>query len=91
MARKCQCTRIDPNQSTCCRAAAAGHLGQSFQIQTKNGVRCARCEVITKRTGAPGFRFRFVHDPAQCPSATCQALAGQGRMQALPTQGFLLQ
>ena len=91
MARKCTCTHIDPNQSTCCRAAAAGRLGQTFQLQTRTGVRCARCDVITKRSGAPGFRFRFVHDPANCPSATCAALAGQRTGLPAGGQGFLLQ
>lgn len=90
MARKCTCTHIDPNQATCCRAAAAGRLGQPFVLQTPRGTRCAQCDQIQKRNGQPGFRFRFAKSQnCGLGAGGCRALTGGAQMGA--PQGFLLQ
>lgn len=77
MARRC--TTV-PGYGTCCAAAQQGALGRPFKLTTRTGSqRCAQCDPITKRNGAPGFRFRW-HKSSQCgigPSG-CPALAGQG-------------
>jgi hypothetical protein len=58
--------------------AQAGKTGQPTAIRMSNGkVRCGQCDIITKRNGSPGFRFRF-HKNGQCgigPNG-CPALGG---------------
>lgn len=76
MARRC--TTV-PGFGFCCAAAQAGQVGRP--VRTRNN-RCAQCDVITKRNGAQGFRFRFLKSsvcglgPGGCP-----ALAGPGGSQ----------
>lgn len=98
MARKvCTTTQGD---SVCCVAAQRGALGRVFTFTTRSGSRrCGQCDLITKRNGQPGFRFRF-HKSAECGIVGgCAALAGaagggtlalpqQGQQSFLPTFGF---
>ena len=83
MARRC--TTV-PGYGTCCAAAQQGALGRPFRVGAAGRERCAQCDVITKRNGQQGFRFRW-HKSAQCGIVSgCPALAqgGQGGMLQLP-------
>jgi hypothetical protein len=82
MARRC--TTV-PGYGTCCAAAQAGRLGAPFRIGPAGHERCAQCDVVGKRKGGQGFRFRFVKS-AQCGLMSgCPALQGAG-----PGQGNLM-
>jgi hypothetical protein len=95
MAKKCTCHSIDPNQSVCCRAAAAGYANRPFPLPTSRGTRCFQCDIITRTNGKRGFRAHFVSG-AQCGigAGGCEALgnaamgAGQRTLQG-PTAGSL--
>lgn len=84
MARRC--TTV-PGFGTCCAAAQQGALGRPFTVGAQGRQRCAQCDVITKRNGQPGFRFRW-HKSSQCGIVSgCPALTqggGQGGMLQLP-------
>ena len=83
MARRC--TTV-PGYGVCCRAAGAGQLGTPVVIKTQHGSRCGQCDLITKRNGSQGFRFRFHKSsvcglgPGGCPNIG-GASAGQSQMQ----------
>jgi hypothetical protein len=82
MARRC--TTV-PGFGVCCRAAQQGLANQVFKFTDSRGhVRCAECNIVGKRNGAQGFRFRF-HKNQECGIGPggCPALAGPG------TQGTL--
>lgn len=81
MARRC--TTV-PGFGVCCRAAMQGISGQVFKFTDSRGhVRCAQCDIVGKRGGAQGFRFRFHKNqecgigPGGCPALT---QGGQGQM-----------
>lgn len=83
MARRC--TTV-PGLGACCRAAQQGMLGRPFILSTSHGQRCAQCDVVGKRKGGQGFRFRF-HKSAECgigPGGCPYLAGGQGGNPTLP-------
>lgn len=85
MARRCTTVA---GYGACCAAAMQNRLGQPIPVGPAGRKRCGVCTQITKRNGAPGFHFRFLHS-ASCGlgGGGCPALSGgqQGAL-ALPMQ-----